>query len=79
MSRCRSCQAPIWWGKSRETGKPAPIDDQASSDGNLRLHFEDETYEVLSGERLEQARTQGEKLHLSHFVTCPFAKSFRRS
>lgn len=77
MNACRSCGAPIVWARHPETGKAMPIDDESSDRGNIRLE-DDETYAVLAGPRLETARGHDEKLHLSHFVTCPFSRQHRR-
>lgn len=70
MTACRYCGAEIFWAKSRTTEKPAPIDDVASDEGNIRIDLDAETYDVLAGARLEAARSAGEKLHTNHFATC---------
>ena len=72
---CTSCGTQILFLQHPETGKWSPIDDEASADGNIRLT--DDGFDVLGGGRLARAREQGEKLHLSHFVTCPNAWSFK--
>lgn len=70
MPECKYCPTEIVWARHPDTGKPAPIEDEATDDGNIRLH-DDGTYTVLAGERLTHARETGEHLHLNHFATCP--------
>lgn len=67
---CRYCNAPIFWANHERTDRPAPIDDEASDDGNCRVDLEANTYTVLAGVRLEEARAAGEHLHTNHFMTC---------
>lgn len=76
-NQCRSCQAPIVWARSQSTGKWMPIDDESVPDGNIRLDGDE--FQVLAGVRLESARTSGEHLHVSHFVTCPYSRQHRRT
>lgn len=77
---CDGCGKEIIFAKSSSTDKWMPVDDDASEQGNIRIDF---TYSppraiVLAKERLDDARESGERLHLSHFVTCPKSKSFRK-
>jgi hypothetical protein len=76
---CRYCGATIFWAKHKRTEKPAPIDDEASSDGNIALDLEEETYTVLTGTPLEEARARGQHLHTNHFMTCPSPPPRRRT
>lgn len=75
---CRTCAAPIYWAINKSTHKAAPIDVIASPDGNCRLDYDEEEYDVLAGEALAAARAEGVRLHTSHFQTCPDAQAFRR-
>lgn len=70
---CRSCRKPITWVKT-EKGKNIPLDSRPDPNGNLVVrggvaHF------VKPGQRVEM----GERLFVSHFVTCPAAKEHRRA
>ena len=74
---CRSCGAPIMWLEHVTTGKPAPIDIQASMDGNIRIGVIPEHYGVLTGQDLADAQERGDELHKSHYATCPQAPAWR--
>lgn len=80
MKPCDRCGVQIIFAQSRSTGKWMPVDDEASELGNVRLDLEASpiTATVLAGDNLANARAAGERLHLSHFVTCPHAQEFRR-
>ena len=71
MSVCKWCQAPVLWREHHRTRKPAPIDPQPTPDGNIRLAGNE--YAVLHEPDLEEARRDGERLHLNHWATCPDA------
>jgi hypothetical protein len=70
MTTCQSCGAPITWGITRE-GKRIPIDEMPSAKGNL-LKMECENVRVAS-----VVDPPGERW-VSHFATCPQAKTWRR-
>jgi hypothetical protein len=57
-----------------------PVEDEAVAKGNVRvdLEFSPPIAHVLAGTRLDDARAQGEPLHVSHFVNCPRSKQFRK-
>jgi hypothetical protein len=76
-TKCRSCHAPIFW-VVMGTGRNMPLDDEATSNGNVRIGDDGTAGSVLAGDRLRDAQAVGEKLHLSHFVTCPDRKEWRR-
>jgi len=78
MTVCRTCQAPVLWARHMVSDRPMPIDLESVPQGNIRL-LDNDRYQVLAGDRLARARTQGENLHLSHFVTCPNSRSHRRT
>lgn len=80
VKACDRCGLQMIFAKSATTGRWMPVDDEASPTGNVRLELESEPpiAHVLAGQRLEQSRAAGEKLHVSHFVTCPGAEEFRR-
>ena len=79
MSRCRSCAAQVVWCVTTH-GKRIPVDAEPVVDGNLFS---------VSGPLVEGARVEvdgGPNLldstervrFVSHFVTCPDARSHRR-
>ena len=47
-----------------------PVDVEATPEGNVKVHRDTATVEVLGGFDLMLAHTSGELLRLSHFVTC---------
>lgn len=67
--KCKWCPTDINWHRHETTDKPAPIEDEAADNGNIRVN-DDGTYTVLAGERLKAARQLGETLYLNHFATC---------
>lgn len=74
---CSGCGQTILFART-VGGRFMPVDDQAHPDGNIRLDLDgaEPTALVLAGGRLSEAREMGEKLHRSHFVTCPKAARF---
>jgi hypothetical protein len=76
-ANCRSCNAAIVWLNNVSNGKANPVDVEPSDKGNIRI-VNGKKAEYLSNEDAEAARGRGEKLHLSHFATCPDAKSHRK-
>jgi len=76
---CKSCNAPIVWAITPK-GKRAPIDAEPSDKGNIRIQTDAAApiAHYLSEIELAAARASGERLHLSHFVTCPQAAQHRR-
>lgn len=73
---CRSCGASIIWAKGA-TGKLNPLDAEPSARGNIRL-TDDRRAIYLPTDHAARARDEGEKLHLSHFATCPSAATHRK-
>lgn len=72
-THCGSCGVVIVWAET-ENGKRMPIDEHPVELGNLVL--------VLRGSRLiaihyDEAKHRNWKRRVSHFVTCPQAKSWR--
>lgn len=68
MPLCKSCQAPIFWLRT-VTGKRIPVDPEPVDNGNIVLR--DGYAEVVPP-------TTGVKAYVSHFVTCPQAKTWRK-
>lgn len=75
-TRCRSCRALIYWLRHPVTRKLAPIDYEPSPKGNVALNEADDTYMILTGPSLDDARAEGMALRTNHFVTCPQAKDW---
>ena len=80
VSTCRSCHAPIRWGKT-DNGKAIPLDAEPATEGNVILTTAGAAH-VLAGANLEAARhpTAGERpeLYMPHHATCPHARGWRR-
>lgn len=74
---CRSCGARILWRRSRLTRRRHPIDVEPHPDGNIRV-IDASWCDVLVRERRNaQGSEMAERLHLSHFATCPNAERHR--
>lgn len=76
MATCTECQRPVMWLRHVTTNRAAPIDMDATADGNIVVG--DGTYEVLSKERLATYRAEAVPLHTSHFATCPHADRIKQ-
>lgn len=76
FAECRSCGQTIRWGTTRK-GKKIPIDPEPCRDGNIRLTLDDKA-EILGGRNLSEARSRGDRLHVSHFTTCEQADEWRK-
>ena len=68
MAFCKGCGANIDWHKTAD-GKNVPVDPEPVPNGNL--HFE-------AGLVVYGKATDGRKLYVSHFATCPKAADFRK-
>jgi hypothetical protein len=72
VSRCRKCQAEIWFLKHHETGKVNPVSATPSPTGNILL-LSDGRYRILrKGEEIAGPR------YVSHFVDCTNPEAFRK-
>lgn len=83
IARCRSCGAEIVWAKT-QNGKNIPIDAQSHEAGNIMLVAATSTileppYAVILRTIADMAGVPPEKLHRTHFATCPKAADWRRS
>ena len=76
--KCRSCGAPIIWGKS-EAGVPTPINREPDPAGNL-VEIEEGPLKgrlrVIAGP-LEVPT--GTTIWMSHFATCPDGANWRKA
>jgi len=74
--QCRKCGKETLWLRHKDTNKPAPIEAEASDNGNIFI--KNDLYRIASPEETERAKQIGKPLYLNHFATCEFAKSFRK-
>ena len=81
MATCKSCSAPIIWAVTAK-GKPMPIDTEPVRDGNVLIYRVGDTEEIRAQvvkRDPDQDEFDGlEEYHVSHFVTCPQSKGWRR-
>lgn len=79
MSRCRSCDAEIFW-VTTEAGKSMPLDALPKLDGNVMLHRQSgkAVATVLAGLFLAEARDSGRVLYMPHHATCPQGQAWRK-
>lgn len=71
---CRSCDAAIFWAVT-ERGRRIPIDVEPVANGNITLSdFSD----GLRATYLRKDETTRHDRYVSHFATCPDAKTHRR-
>jgi hypothetical protein len=69
-AHCSSCGARITWATT-ENGKKIPIDAQKDLTGNIQLELRDGVLTAIVGKN-------GTGHYVSHFATCPNAKSHRK-
>lgn len=76
---CESCAAPIVWAKT-DRGERMPVDADPSPTGNVLLTGAPphRLAGVLNQNQAAGARDAGQRLHLSHFASCPMAGAHRR-
>jgi hypothetical protein len=69
---CRrpGCDAVILMLNNNNTGRPGPVDADPAPDGNIAIDLVNGEYQVLTGDRLTEARDAGVELRLNHFYTC---------
>lgn len=78
-SRCESCDAEIIWARTQR-GERMPLDAEPSESGNVLLTGQPPKRRagVLTRGQAEGARAVGQRLHLSHFASCPMASAHRK-
>lgn len=74
QSACRSCGAAIVWAVSTSSGKRMPLDAEPTAQGNVILDSATEPYSAV----VQRGPIADGSGHLSHFVTCPNAASWRK-
>ncbi len=77
-TRCRSCGAEMYFAKT-EGGQTLPVDVEPREGGNVLLDFNQATGQltatVIGKDNMPPA---GRNRYMSHFATCPHAKSWRQ-
>lgn len=77
--QCKSCQAQIFWGKWRQSGKSMPIDCVPNLEiGNvvvMHRRYEDR----LIFDKYDEAEHHGRLRYTSHFATCPQSAAHRKA
>jgi hypothetical protein len=75
--RCRSCGAEIIWATNDHTGGGIPVDAEPVADGNITLDLSGPkvlAHVLRKGEDV----AEGTARYVSHFVTCPQGREWRR-
>jgi hypothetical protein len=75
--KCRSCGASLLWVIMRGTGRANPLNPEPSPNGNIVLTDRVAT----NGSPIATAAAapnSDQVRYVSHFATCPKAKSFRK-
>lgn len=73
ITRCVSCQAPIFWALTHGKAKPMPVDAEPVEGGNLRLIKADTPPIVTASMQLELGEVDDGVRYQSHFASCPDA------
>lgn len=77
MIQCRYCPEKAFWATYRSTERRTLVDPQPSPNGNLHLTVTEGgvfLVEVIDADQ----RSRYTALYVSHFATCPGAKTARR-
>lgn len=84
MPECRSCNAPIFWGTT-ENGKREPVDLEPVDGGNIEVvsrerqpDGEIKIRHLKKGEAESATLFEPPPRYVSHFATCPNARSHRK-
>jgi len=77
VATCQKCNAQIIMARHKRTRNPAPIEVDASDDGNILVTGDE--YEIVPADERQKAKDRGFVLRKNHFATCVFAKSFSRA
>jgi hypothetical protein len=78
VATCRSCEAPIVWGKTR-AGRAMPLDAEPDPAGNVVLLANGTAVVLTADEAAERRLTFPEEVRrMPHHATCPQADEWRR-
>jgi hypothetical protein len=78
LTRCRSCNASVFFAPSTLTGKRLILDAEPDPDrGNVIVGAGHSWATVLTALELDAARERDEELYLDHHATCPQASTWR--
>ena len=78
---CRGCRAPITWAVTQAKGRRIPLNLEPADDGNLLMTG---AIDAKTGAPIVRAIARDEVVapararYLSHFATCPTARTFRK-
>lgn len=67
-AECRTCSAPVVWAKHESTGKRMPLNRDPIPGGPYQI-------DERGIARVDRSYPEG---RISHFATCPQAKSWRK-
>lgn len=76
LAQCRSCNALIIWGRTRNDVS-MPVDAEPTDDGNVLIH-PDGTVDVLGPLELLCHDRDAEPLRMPHHATCPDGPAWSR-
>lgn len=77
QSECRSCKAPIFWATTSQMGRKVPVDVEPRSDGNIIIEG-DPSDDNGVAKYIEADNPYTGPRYVSHFATCPQAKTWKR-
>lgn len=76
MAQCRSCNAEIVWGTTRN-GVAMPLDAEPTDEGNALL-YDGGVIDVLGPLELSSHDRDAQPLRLPHHASCPDAEMWKR-
>lgn len=75
LQQCKKCTRGIVYCKHERTKRDAPIDAVPTAGGTALIDWGAMTYRIIPDSDLDKYPGQ---LHKLHWVTCPFARDFRK-
>lgn len=76
MTRCRSCQAPIRFARTKN-GKPMPLDPEPDPVGNVVIDANGTAHVAATADQRSLAEHMGWPLYMPHHATCPQAHEWK--